>query len=99
MSLAWLVIGFILGCAVLAWGADQFVKSSTVIARHYQVSPLVVGMVLVGFGTSCPELIVSLLASLNTGSLESNYRVFRNNYAFRSWIAVTGSELYSCFIG
>ena len=64
MSLAWLVIGFILGCAVLTWGADQFVKSSTVIARHYQVSPLVVGMVLVGFGTSCPELIVSLLASL-----------------------------------
>ncbi len=64
MSLAWLVIGFILGCAVLTWGADQFVKSSTVIARHYQVAPLVVGMVLVGFGTSCPELIVSLLASL-----------------------------------
>ncbi len=64
MSLALLVIGFILGCTVLTWGADQFVKSSTVIARHYQVSPLVVGMVLVGFGTSCPELIVSLLASL-----------------------------------
>ena len=64
MNLFFLILGFLIGCAVLTWGADQFVKSSTVIARHYRVPPLVVGMILVGFGTSCPELIVSLLASL-----------------------------------
>ena len=64
MNLLFLILGFLIGCAALTWGADQFVKSSTVIARHYRVSPLVVGMILVGFGTSCPELIVSLLASL-----------------------------------
>jgi cation:H+ antiporter len=64
MSWLLLVVEFIAGCALLTWGAGRFVKSSTVIAKHYHVPPLVVGMILVGFGTSCPELIVSIFASI-----------------------------------
>jgi len=55
-----LVIGFV----ALVKGADFFVSSSSSIARKFRVSPLVIGLTLVAFGTSLPELAVSFAASL-----------------------------------
>jgi len=55
-----LVIGFV----ALVKGADFFVSSSSTIARKFRVSPLVIGLTLVAFGTSLPELAVSFAASL-----------------------------------
>ena len=55
-----LVIGFV----ALVKGADFFVSSSSTIARKFRVSPLVIGLTLVAFGTSLPELAVSFTASL-----------------------------------
>jgi len=60
--LPWLA-GLVLGLALLAWSADRFVDGAAALARHLGVAPLVVGLVVVGFGTSAPELLVSALAA------------------------------------
>ncbi len=49
--------------ALLVWSADRFVEGSAVTARHFSMPPLLIGMVVVGFGTSAPEMLVSALAS------------------------------------
>jgi cation:H+ antiporter len=52
-----------LGLALLAYAADQFVIGAARLARLRRISPLAVGVVIVGFGTSAPELVVSVLAA------------------------------------
>ena len=52
-----------IGLAVLIWSANRFVDGAAAIARHLGMSPLLIGMVIVGFGTSAPEMMVSALAS------------------------------------
>lgn len=58
-SLVMPVIFVIGGLAGLAWSADRFVVGSSALARSLGVSVLLVGIVIVGFGTSAPELLVS----------------------------------------
>lgn len=48
---------------VLIWSSDVFVDGASATSRHLGISPLVVGMVVVGFGTSAPELLVSVLSA------------------------------------
>ena len=62
MILAFSAIVF--GLVVLVWSADRFVEGSASAAGHYGMPPLLIGMVIVGFGTSAPEMVVSALASL-----------------------------------
>lgn len=57
------IIAVVFGLALLVWGADRFVEGSAVTARHFGMPPLLIGMVIVGFGTSAPEMVVSALAS------------------------------------
>jgi cation:H+ antiporter len=59
----------VFGLALLLWSADRFVEGSAVTARHLGMPPLLIGMVIVGFGTSAPEMVVSALAAMqgNTG--------------------------------
>lgn len=52
------------GLFVLSWSADKFVDAAAKLARAFGVSPLIVGMVIIGFGTSAPELAVSVLSGL-----------------------------------
>lgn len=52
------------GLAVLIWSADRFIDGSAVTATYLGMSPLLVGMLIVGFGTSAPEMIVSAFAAL-----------------------------------
>ncbi|MBD3238527.1 MAG: calcium/sodium antiporter [Candidatus Moranbacteria bacterium] len=54
---------FILGFAALIKGADLLVDGSSSIAKRYKVSNIVIGLTIVSFGTSAPELIVNLFAS------------------------------------
>ncbi|MCG2580746.1 MAG: calcium/sodium antiporter [Marinobacter sp.] len=51
------------GLALLVWSADRFVEGSAVTAGHFGMPPLLIGMVVVGFGTSAPEMVVSALAA------------------------------------
>ena len=52
------------GFLVLFWSADQFVNSSVGIARHFGISPMLIGLTLVSLGTSAPEIFVSFTSSL-----------------------------------
>ncbi len=58
------VLAIAAGLPLLVWSADRFVKGAAATARHCGMSPLLIGMVIVGFGTSTPEMTVSALASL-----------------------------------
>jgi Ca2+/Na+ antiporter len=61
----WLAIAFVaVGLYVLAWSADRFVGGAEAVSRALGVSPFIVGMVIVGFGTSAPELAVSALSGM-----------------------------------
>jgi len=51
------------GLALLVWSADRFVEGSASTARHFGMPALLIGMVIVGFGTSAPEMVVSALAA------------------------------------
>lgn len=57
-------IMLVLGFALLVWGADKFVAGASALARRLGVSPLLVGLTIVAFGTSAPELAVSVTAAL-----------------------------------
>lgn len=59
------VIFVILGFVLLVWGADRLVMGSAATARNLGVSPLLIGLVIVGFGTSAPEILVSVIAAAN----------------------------------
>jgi cation:H+ antiporter len=61
LHVLFLMIGFVF----LIKGADLFVVSSSSIARKFNVSPLIIGLTLVAFGTSLPELAVSFAASIS----------------------------------
>lgn len=52
-----------LGLVLLVWSAGKFVDGAATAARFAGFSPLLIGMVIIGFGTSMPELVVSALAS------------------------------------
>ena len=55
---------FILGLVILVKGADWLVEHSSHFARAVGVSPLIIGLTIVAFGTSLPELIISLFAAI-----------------------------------
>ncbi|PPI82667.1 calcium/sodium antiporter [Marinobacter maroccanus] len=59
-----MAIGAIIaGLILLVWSANQFVEGSATTASHFGMPPLLIGMVVVGFGTSAPEMAVSALAA------------------------------------
>ncbi|MGN0920297.1 MAG: calcium/sodium antiporter [Cellvibrio sp.] len=53
-----------LGLVLLTFGGDWVVKGALAVATRFGVSPLLAGLVIVGFGTSSPELVISLQAAL-----------------------------------
>lgn len=60
LALAAILIGLVL----LVWSADRFVDGASATATHAGMPPLLIGMLIIGFGTSAPELAVSALSSL-----------------------------------
>ena len=59
--LAAILVGFI----GLIWSADRFVEGSASIAKNAGISPLIIGLTIVSFGTSAPEVLVSINAAIN----------------------------------
>lgn len=57
------ILATVVGLVVLAWSADRFVEGASAVARYLGMAPLLIGMVVIGFGTSAPELVVSALAA------------------------------------
>ena len=63
MTLA--IFAILVGFALLVWSADRFVDGAAATAGHAGIPPLVIGMVIVGFGTSAPEMVVSAMAAID----------------------------------
>jgi cation:H+ antiporter len=59
------ILVILIGFTLLAWSANRFVNAAAAFARHLGISPLIVGLTIVGFGTSVPELVISAIAALD----------------------------------
>ena len=71
----------LIGTTMLYFGADWIVRSSVSIAKKSKISPLIIGLTIVAFGTSLPELIVSITAALNDSSSLSVGNAIGSNIA------------------
>lgn len=58
------IIAVVIGLVVLVWSADKFVDGAVGVARFCGMSTLLIGMVIVGFGTSAPEMVVSAISAM-----------------------------------
>ena len=63
-AIAAILVGFV----ILVWSADKFVYGASNTATSFNVSPLVVGVIIVGLGTSAPEMVVSAIAASSGNS-------------------------------
>lgn len=76
------LILLLIGLGLVVLGADWLVNGASSIARRAGISEFVIGLTIVGFGTSCPELVVSL-----TGAIEGNSDISVGN--------VIGSNIFN----
>lgn len=61
----WLaVIAVLVGLAILVWSADVFIDGATALAKKLSVPSFLIGVIILGLGTSAPEMVVSVLAAL-----------------------------------
>ncbi|EGR2744378.1 calcium/sodium antiporter [Vibrio parahaemolyticus] len=58
-------LAIITGFVLLIWSAGKFVEGAAGTANHVGMPPLLIGMVVVGFGTSAPEMVVSIMAAMD----------------------------------
>lgn len=58
------IILLVIGLILLVWSADYFIDGAASTAVRHNISPLIIGVVIIGFGTSMPEIVVSVVASL-----------------------------------
>lgn len=70
----------ILGCFFLVFGANRLVDNSTLIAKCYKIPMLIIGMTVVAFGTSLPELVVNIVAALEGNSTIALTNIYGSNF-------------------
>lgn len=75
----------LVGLALVVFGADWLVDGASAVARKAGISEFVIGLTIVGFGTSCPELVVSL-----TGAIQGNADISIGN--------VVGSNIFNVLV-
>jgi len=86
LPVCWLAMGMdflliALGLVLLCFGGDMLVTGSVRIARHFRIPHFVIGAIIIGFGTSAPELCVSLLAAFRGSPEMSLGNVVGSNIA------------------
>lgn len=59
----WNSVEIIVGLTLLVFGADRFVHGSAAMARNFGIAPLLIGLTIVAFATSTPEILVSIIAA------------------------------------
>ncbi len=91
------VVMLLAGFALLVWGADRFVENASVLARKLGVPALIVGLTVVAFGTSAPELTVSVTAGLNHSNEIAISNVLGSNL-FNLLLVAGGSALVAPLI-
>ncbi len=61
----WLaVVAVLVGLAILVWSADVFIDGATALAKRLNVPSFLIGVIILGLGTSAPEMVVSVLAAI-----------------------------------
>lgn len=58
------LLAIVAGFAILVWSADKFVDGAASTAKHLGMPTLLIGILIVGFGTSAPEMVVSAIAAM-----------------------------------
>lgn len=58
------LIAVVVGLILLIWSAEKFIDGAAATSRWLGLSPLLIGMLVIGFGTSAPEMMVSVLAAM-----------------------------------
>ncbi|MBZ5488211.1 calcium/sodium antiporter [Halomonas aquamarina] len=58
------LVGVVIGLVMLIWSAEKFIDGAAATSHWLGLSPLLIGMLVIGFGTSAPEMMVSVLAAL-----------------------------------
>jgi len=56
-------LAVVVGLVLLVWSADRFVDGAAAAAKYFRIPPLLIGMLIIGFGTSAPEIAVSALSA------------------------------------
>ena len=79
------IVLIIVGLALVVFGADWLVDGASAVARRSGISEFVIGLTIVGFGTSCPELVVSV-----TGAIQGNGDIAVGN--------VLGSNIFNILL-
>jgi cation:H+ antiporter len=64
MSLTMPAIAIVCGLILLIWSAERFIEGAAATARYAGMPPLLIGMVVIGFGTSAPEMVVSAISAV-----------------------------------
>ncbi len=59
------LLAIVIGFALLVWSADKFVDGAAATAKHLGMPSLLIGILIVGFGTSAPEMVVSAIAAMD----------------------------------
>jgi cation:H+ antiporter len=59
------IVAIVVGLVLLVWSADRFVDGAVGVAQFLGMSTFLTGMIIVGFGTSAPEMVVSILSAMN----------------------------------
>ncbi len=77
MSILWVVLGFVL----LVVGGEYLVRSSVALSFKFNISKMIIGMTVVSFATSAPELLVSLQAALSGSPAIAINNVIGSNIA------------------
>lgn len=103
MELLYPVVAVLFGLVLLVWSADRFVEGAAATAWHAGMPSLLIGMVVIGFGTSAPEMVVSAISAAQGnpglalgnayGSNISNIALILGLTALISPIAVKSSVL------
>lgn len=90
---------FVLGIGLLIKGADFLVDGSVVVARHFRIPTIVIGLTVVSFGTSLPELVVSIISSLSGNSDLLVGNILGSNIANILLIGGVAALLYKIELG
>jgi cation:H+ antiporter len=86
------IIMLLVGLTLLTYGSKFLIDGSSALARKYGISELVVGLVVIGFGTSLPELLVNIIASVKgdaNGIVLGNV-IGSNNFNLLFILGITG---------
>ena len=59
------IIILMFGLSLLLFSADRMINYSDIIAKYFRLSPMLVGITIIAFGTSAPEFIITLFAAFN----------------------------------